>query len=201
MIRIFIMSSTEGLAYAETLKALLEEKFKNLDYEMVLWTSMTMSKGGVAYLNSLEQQLAIVYGNGKDTRGYAVAMLTPDDDLVYRKKNMKAPRDNVIFEYGMSVGKLGSTHSFTVSPNEKCNLRKPSDVDGITDARYMYIKYAKAKNPKFESRRRCLLQDASERIFDWVTREDKEILPDPIIYDKQEDLEIVNLSGGFRPSY
>ena len=63
--------------------------------------------------------------------GFAVALLTPDDvgSLKNEKPNLKSrARQNVIFEFGYFIGKLGRER---VCALVKGNVEKPSDYDGV----------------------------------------------------------------------
>lgn len=59
---------------------------------------------------------------------FAILVMTPDDDLKTRDKNVKAARDNVIFEMGLCLGRLGARRSYIVL-EQSVNL--PSDLAGI----------------------------------------------------------------------
>jgi predicted nucleotide-binding protein len=66
---------------------------------------------------------------------FAVLILTPDDMLTSRGKNASAPRDNVLFELGLFMGRLGRSRTFAVY-DRTANLKLPSDLAGITAATY-----------------------------------------------------------------
>ena len=61
----------------------------------------------------------------------AVVILTPDDTAASKKTpdaNESRARQNVIFEMGFFVGKLGRTHTFALLHSR---VSKPSDIDGL----------------------------------------------------------------------
>ena len=63
--------------------------------------------------------------------GFAVVLLTPDDvgSLKEEKTNLKSrARQNVIFEFGYFIGKLGRKR---VCALVKGDVEKPSDYDGV----------------------------------------------------------------------
>jgi len=55
---------------------------------------------------------------------YAIMVLTADDQLTKRKEAMKTARDNVIFEFGLFLGRIGPNRAFGIC--EK-GLSLPSD--------------------------------------------------------------------------
>ena len=62
---------------------------------------------------------------------FAALILTPDDSVVSRGKNVPAARDNVIFELGLFLGALGPERVFIIHPRGKAP-RLPSDLAGVT---------------------------------------------------------------------
>lgn len=64
--------------------------------------------------------------------GFAIVLLTPDDIMSIPEKRNKSilfrARQNVIFEFGYFIGKLGRTH---VAALLKDNIEVPSDLEGI----------------------------------------------------------------------
>lgn len=61
--------------------------------------------------------------------GASIFICTSDDQTWFRDKSVGKPRDNVIFEHGLFMGKLGRTRSIIV----KCgDVDLPSDLNGIT---------------------------------------------------------------------
>ncbi|MDZ7872468.1 MAG: nucleotide-binding protein [Rhizobium sp.] len=84
-------------------------------------------------MESLEVQL--------DLMDFALAIFSPDDKVRSRKKEQSAPRDNTVFELGLFAGKIGRERSFFVVPKGK-QIKIPSDLAGITSARYLEDKGA-----------------------------------------------------------
>ena len=64
--------------------------------------------------------------------GYAIILLTPDDKGRLKKKQTlkDRARQNVVFEFGFFVGKLGRDHVFILY-KESESFEKPSDIDGL----------------------------------------------------------------------
>src|SRR5713101_1096664 len=90
--------------------------------------SQGMFRIGSAPLESLTRAL-----EGFD---FAVFIFAPDDITRMRDKTSSTVRDNVVFELGMFIGKIGQERSFFVTPVGKQELHLPSDLDGITPALY-----------------------------------------------------------------
>lgn len=134
--QLFIASSKEGLTYANALKDRLNEEFEfqQFDVKCLLWTDYGASRGGCSTLETLQDL--------SDSVSYAVAMITPDDTANIRGVSCCIPRDNVVFEFGLFLGKLSRLKVFAVIPNAGIpsvpDLRIPSDLFGITNARYEY---------------------------------------------------------------
>lgn len=118
---VFIGSSSEGLRVAQNVKAQLSN-----DVEVTIWHE------GVFGLNqgTLESLL-----NALDTFDFAVLVLTPDDLIESRKRNTQSPRDNVLFECGLFLGRLGRERTFIVYDADK-EIKIPSDLAGVTLATF-----------------------------------------------------------------
>lgn len=120
-VSVFIGSSSEGLAIA---KAVQRELTAAAD--VTVWTQGVFQPG-FGYLESLVKAL--------DAADFAVLVLTPDDHTESRGDVSASPRDNVVFELGLFIGRLGRERSFFlydhVSPP-----KIPSDLLGIAAATY-----------------------------------------------------------------
>jgi hypothetical protein len=117
---VFIGSSTKGEPIARAVE-------KNLEFraETLLWQHMFPQ--GKATLESLV--------HAADGIDFAVLVLTPDDLTESKGEVMSSPRDNVLFELGLFMGRLGRERTFAVySRDEK--LKLPTDLSGITWAEY-----------------------------------------------------------------
>lgn len=115
----FIGSSSEGLDTAGAIK-------KHFDAEM----GVTLWKEGVFELNvsSLESLLrASLFFD------FAILVATADDVTKSRGKTKSSPRDNVIFENGLFLGRIGPRRAFIVCEEGTKIL---SDYAGITVATY-----------------------------------------------------------------
>jgi len=118
--RVFIGSSTEGLDVAENLNLRLSK-----DCETVPWNGGTFGISET-YIGSLEKALADVE--------FAVLVVTPDDLRDKRGEQGRIPRDNVVFELGLFMGRLGRERTFIVC--DPTTVELPSDLLGIATAEF-----------------------------------------------------------------
>jgi predicted nucleotide-binding protein len=66
---------------------------------------------------------------------FAIFVLTADDKTEQRDKFGMTPRDNVIFELGLFLGRLGPGRTFMVRPRG-VDLLLPTDLLGVEPADY-----------------------------------------------------------------
>ena len=117
----FVGSSREGLEIARAVQFQLKE-----DALVSVWNE------GAFGLNqgTLESLVGML-----DRFDFAVLVLTPDDVLHVRDAAVQAPRDNVMFELGLFMGRLGPARTFAVCSDDRA-LKLPSDLAGVTLARF-----------------------------------------------------------------
>lgn len=120
--RMFIMSSVEGLDIANEIQAGLQH-----DVLATVWPNGVFWAGGYP-LESLE--LAV----SESDFGVAVALF---EDIVETSRGARNPtiRDNVLFELGMFMGRLGRRRSILVYPRHE-GIKLPSDLHGLTPASF-----------------------------------------------------------------
>jgi predicted nucleotide-binding protein len=120
--KIFVISSKEGIEVAREVR-------KNLDgddMQVHLWDHDTFMISDYP-ISSLEDAI--------ERCDFTIAVAQADDVLITREETHKVPRDNVHFEYGISVGRLGRDRSFLlVRADTKVKLA--SDLAGLTTLRY-----------------------------------------------------------------
>lgn len=118
---VFIGSSTEGLDVAREVELQLQR-----DAITTIW------KDGVFGLGSgtLESLMKVL-----EQFDFAVMVLSPDDLIESRSQSYASPRDNVIFELGLFMGRLGRSRVFIVHEQD-ANLKLPSDLAGIAVSPY-----------------------------------------------------------------
>ncbi|QGY44720.1 hypothetical protein GM418_13900 [Maribellus comscasis] len=120
--KIFIGSSTEGLKIARKIKTGLR-----YDAHVDTWADGIFDKPSQAYIEILENML-LQYD-------YGIFVFTPDDKIFSRGKETNIPRDNVIFEYGMFLGKHTRRKAFFVKPRG-VNVKIMTDLLGVTSLDY-----------------------------------------------------------------
>jgi hypothetical protein len=117
----FIGSSTEGLDVAREVELQLQR-----DAITTIWKDGVFgpTSGVLETLMNLLEQF-----------DFAVMVLSPDDLVESHSQNATSPRDNVIFELGLFMGRLGRSRVFVVH-EENAALKLPSDLSGITLLHY-----------------------------------------------------------------
>jgi predicted nucleotide-binding protein len=125
----FIGSSVEGLAVAKQIKVGLDHE----DVQCRVWTNGIF--GPSRY--PMEDLLSEV-----QDADFAVFVFGPDDKIASRNKTYVVPRDNVIFEMGLFLGRLGRERVFVVQERSK-DLKIPSDLTGVTPMTYKVFGGAK----------------------------------------------------------
>jgi len=120
--RMFIGSSVEHLDLAYAVQECLEH-----DVEGTVWTQdvFVLSKSATA---SLLKAL--------DDSDFGLFILSPDDVTAIRDKSVRTVRDNVIFELGLFIGRLGCDRCFIIVPRGQEDLHLPTDLLGITPATF-----------------------------------------------------------------
>lgn len=64
---------------------------------------------------------------------FAALLLVPDDKVTRRQAQHDVPRDNVVFELGLFMGKLSRTRAFALVEE---GVTLPSDLQGVTVVRF-----------------------------------------------------------------
>ena len=137
---IFVGSSTEGLEFARAIRSLLKA-----DAELTLWNEGFFRVGHV-FVDTLINAVARF--------DFAILVLTPDDLVQTRNVESFGPRDNLLFELGLFMGRLGRARTFIVHQAD-IGMKIPSDLAGVTTAQYEWPRadgsYRSAVGPACDS--------------------------------------------------
>ncbi|NGZ88619.1 TIR domain-containing protein [Duganella aceris] len=125
-VRVFIISSAECRAVGRT----IQNAFAREPFTTVMWTDDVFKVANYT-LQSLEDEV--------DKSDFAIAIAHADDVTESRGKAWPAPRDNVIFELGLFMGRLGKERAILMEPRD-LDVKLPSDLTGITTIPYRYAK-------------------------------------------------------------
>ena len=88
--------------------------------------------------------------------GFGVFVLGTDDVKEVQGGTVLVPRDNVVFEAGMSVGALGLRRTLFLSPSSQ-QLHLPTDLQGVSQLRYEHIPDAEVGNVALRNQCRALV--------------------------------------------
>lgn len=172
--KIFIGSTVKGLELAE----LIQEQL-SFDYEVRLWNQGIFQPG-----NSNLQSLI------DSTRkfDFAVFIFTFDDFTTINDHKYKTVRDNVIFEYGLFTGSLGSERTWFILDSDITEEHLPTDLKGINPIEY------KKENRDINTVAGTICTKLKRSIVDVERNESNEILTNSRIYQefKEEKLMMIN---------
>jgi predicted nucleotide-binding protein len=119
--RVFLICSSEALPIARAIRVGLEH-----DAQVVIWSDENIFPPGAYALESLESEVNLA--------DFGIALAEPDDLLTSRSRTSPAPRDNVIFELGFFMSRLGRPRTMLLVP--KTDVKLPSDFKGLTPISY-----------------------------------------------------------------
>jgi len=122
--RLFVISSREAAPIAQA----IQTAFAHDNFVTTLWTDNVFRIANYA-LQSLEDEV--------DRSDFAVAIAHTDDVTESRNQTWPAPRDNVIFELGLFMGRLGKHRAILMEPRGD-GVKLPSDLSGITTIPYRF---------------------------------------------------------------
>ncbi len=124
--KIFIGSSSEELRIAEEVKKILEQ---DNEFEVTIWNDNSIWDDSVFKLN---HNFLTDLLNASLCSDFGILIGTCDDKVIVRGKEKLQPRDNVLFELGLFIGRLGLDNcAFLIDKD----IHILSDVKGITLAR------------------------------------------------------------------
>lgn len=120
--KVFIGSSIESLDVADAIQIGLEHYA-----DVTIWTQEIFGLGSTP-LEALETALS--------EHDFAILICSGDDLSLVRNQEESTIRDNVLFELGLFIGRLGRKRCFMVVPRGDIRVKIPSDLNGITYADY-----------------------------------------------------------------
>lgn len=120
--RLFVGSSREGLEIAYAIQENLEH-----DAESTVWNQGIFQLSGNTLTDLIEKLSAF---------DFAVFVFSPDDKVITRDMTSNSVRDNVLFELGLFIGRLGKERVFYAIPRATTDLHLPTDLLGITPGQF-----------------------------------------------------------------
>lgn len=147
--RIFIGSSTEGLTVAQRIKTYFEP-----DYNCYIWND-GIFKFNEGFLETLIKSASLF--------DFGFMIFAADDISRIRKKEYKTTRDNVLFEYGLFLGRVGIDRAYVLKED---GVKIPSDLTGVTLLSYKTKIEQGEKTPDddFENQLAILKKNIDEKV-------------------------------------
>ena len=122
--KLFIVCSKEAMDIARAIRVGLERS----EVVVTLWSDQEIFESGSYPLESLEREVL--------ESDFALALAEPDDLVRSRDLQSRAPRDNVIFELGFFMSRLGRGRTLLLVPRG-VDVKLPSDFKGLTPIGYV----------------------------------------------------------------
>ncbi len=123
-VRVFVISSAEALPIARA----LQTAFAHDPFLTIVWSDGVFKVSNYT-LQNLEDEL--------DKADFAIAIASPDDETKMRGQDWPTPRDNVVFELGFFMGRLGRQRAILMESRDT-KTKLPSDLAGVTTICYRY---------------------------------------------------------------
>jgi CRP/FNR family transcriptional regulator, cyclic AMP receptor protein len=120
--RIFIICSAEALDIAKSIRVGLEHVAL-----VVIWSDENIFPPGGYAIEALEEQVNMA--------DFGIALAEPDDLVLSRDRQSATPRDNVVFELGFFMSRLGRPRTLLLVPKKE-DVKLPSDFKGLTPIYY-----------------------------------------------------------------
>jgi len=121
--RVFVASSSKSIAVAESLKRCLTDQ----EIAVVPWKDLGVFPLSEHIIESLER--------AANRCQFAVFILGQDDVIKRETGEHYIPRDNVVFELGIFLGRIGRKRSYMLKP-QGVDIRLPTDLSGVTWAEF-----------------------------------------------------------------
>ncbi|WP_250487000.1 TIR domain-containing protein [Caballeronia sp. GaOx3] len=123
-VRVFVISSAEALPVVRE----LQKQFAYDPFVTVPWNQGVFRVASYT-LEDIEREI--------DQCDFAVAIAYGDDVTSSRGNDWPAPRDNVIFELGLSMGRIGRHRAILMEPRGE-GVKLPSDMAGIMTIPFVF---------------------------------------------------------------
>lgn len=162
--RIFIGSSSEGLFVANYVKNYYKE-----EYDCVIWNDNVFK-----YNNSFLETLL----NASSLFDFGLLIFTKDDYTIVRDEAFEEPRDNVLFEYGLFLGRLGVERAYVLAEE---SVKIPSDFLGITLVRIATFTTAEGKKEVDAEKSNMELVKLKKQIDDYYPLGHLGLLPSTVM--------------------
>ena len=120
--KVFIICAVEAMEIAQA----IQFQFQHAEADFKIWSDQVF-KASQYPIEALQDVL--------DESDFAIAIASPEDLVQVRGEAVTQPRDNVLVELGMSLGRLGRRRSMLLVPR-KSHLKLPSDFKGLTPIQY-----------------------------------------------------------------
>jgi hypothetical protein len=191
-VRLFIGSSVENLDVAYAIQEALEH-----DAEVTVWTQ------GLFDLSKYTLQSLM---DALDELDFGLFVFSPDDLTKIRDDTKKTVRDNVVFELGLFIGRLGQERNFILVPRGDVELHLPSDLLGLTPAYYEPDRQdenlAAAVGPACNRVRKAMAKlGANATPFDALTEREEQPYGAQVIENREDCIALIESWMGGRPSY
>lgn len=120
--KVFIGSSSEALDYAYGVQEnLMESTFPTVWKQGVFKPSQSNLESLVKAMDDFE---------------FGIFIFSPDDISIIRDTRNLSVRDNVIFELGLFIGRLGRDKCFIITPTDDKDIHFPTDILGFNPLKY-----------------------------------------------------------------
>ena len=131
-----------AICYSIPVQDYAQKEYKELVY--ILWYSMfhlwndgkqdeLKSVVGDEYIFKDKPEKLAALKVLEDEVDFGFMVFSADDELIVRDKHFESARDNVLFEYGLFLGRVGLDRAFVIAQQE---AKIPTDLLGITNTRY-----------------------------------------------------------------
>ena len=120
--KVFIICAVEALRVAQA----IQFHFQHDEADFKIWSDQVF-KASQYPIEALQDVL--------DESDFSIAIASPEDLVIVRRETATQPRDNVLVELGMSLGRLGRRRSMLLVPR-KSDMKLPTDFKGLTPIQY-----------------------------------------------------------------